>query len=145
MQSIEALRAGRYAGELRAHGITFVTSPRHADIVLVTGALSALAREPLLRVLAAVPEPYALVAVGNCAIDGCVFSGGEAVTDRPADVLGAHVEIAGCPPSPAQILAAITRAQAILATSDDDTAGGEEDEDEDGADRASLEELEGES
>lgn len=115
-QSVEALRATRYAGDLRSHGLTFVGSPRQADIVLVTGAGSEATRAPLRRMLAAVPLPRAIVAVGNCAIDGCVFAGGEMLAPAPAELIGAHLQIAGCPPTPTQVLAAVVRAQRLLAT-----------------------------
>lgn len=116
-QSIEALRATRYTASLRAHGMAFVSSPRQAAIVLVAGAVSEAARAPLRRVLDAVPRPRAIVAVGNCAIDGCVFAGSEVLAPAPADLIGAHVQIAGCPPSPAQVLATVVRAQRLLASS----------------------------
>jgi membrane-bound hydrogenase subunit mbhJ len=114
-QQIYALQAPRYAQELRAHGIQWARSPRHADVVLVTGALSQAAREPLRRVLAGVPQPRALVAVGNCAINGCVFHGSAEVISDGAEELDVNVEIAGCPPSPQAILEAIAEASQLLA------------------------------
>jgi Ni,Fe-hydrogenase III small subunit len=115
-QQIYALLAPRYAAELRAHGVSLARSPRHADVVLVTGALSQAAREAVSRVLEAVPQPRALVAVGNCAINGCVFRGSPHLVDGAAEVLDVNVEIAGCPPSPRAILDAIAEAAQLLAS-----------------------------
>lgn len=113
-QTIQALQAPRYAALLHAHGIRFARSPRHADVVLLTGGLSERARGPLGRMLAAVPEPRALVAVGDCAISGCVFRGSPTLTANPAEALDVNVEIAGCPPAPAAILEAIVAASDLL-------------------------------
>jgi Ni,Fe-hydrogenase III small subunit len=129
LQSIHALLAPRYAGELRARGVSFARSPRHADIVLIAGPLSQKAEAPVRRLLDAVPQPRALVAVGNCAIDGCVFAQSPHLVANPAEALDVHVEVGGCPPSPAAILEAITEAQRLLA--DVDGAAEEELEEED--------------
>jgi Ni,Fe-hydrogenase III small subunit len=133
-QQIFGLLAPRYAAELQAQGISLARSPRHADVVLVTGALSEDAREPVRRVLETVPQPRALVAVGNCAIDGCVFRGSPRLVDDAAEALDVNVEIAGCPPPPRAILDAIGEAAQLLASdaewSDDEegTAGSATDE-----------------
>lgn len=133
LQSIYALLAPTYAGELRRQGISFARSPRHADIVLLAGPLSLVARGPVERMLAGVPEPRALVAVGDCAIDGCVFAGSAAITDHPADVLDVHVEVGGCPPTPSAILAAIVEAKRLLAGEDEEAVEADvEDENVDG-------------
>lgn len=114
-QSIWALRAPRYGALLRGQGVRFARSPRHADIVLVTGPLSQQASAPLRQLLADVPHPWALVAVGDCAIDGCVFRGSAALVAAPATALDVNVEIAGCPPAPTAILDAIVAAKELLA------------------------------
>lgn len=132
LQSIYALQAPRYAADLRAAGVSFARSPRHADIVLISGPLSQRAREPFARMLAAVPQPRALVAVGNCAIDGCVFAASPYITPHPAEELDAHVEVGGCPPAPSAILAAIIEAKRLLAGQD---SAGDEDDDEDEGER----------
>lgn len=125
-QSIVGILAAQNAESLRAQGIQFARSPRHANVVLLTGALTTQARDAVNRLLATIPEPRALVAVGNCAIDGCVFAGSDALAPSLAERLDVNVEIAGCPPSPQAILAAIGEAQRLLAGADDDapeTAG----------------------
>lgn len=119
-QSIAGLLAPHYAESLRAQGVTFVRSPRHADVVLLTGALTIQARKAIDRVLATIPEPCALIAVGDCAIDGCVFAGSDALAESLAEQLDVNVEIAGCPPSPSAILAAIVEAKRLLAGAEND-------------------------
>lgn len=124
-QSMRALRSSRYAAQLGAQGITFTDSPRHADVVLVTGALVQREREAALAYVEGVPQPHVLVAVGNCAINGCVFAGSPALATSAAEALNVHVEIGGCPPEPDAILAAITQAAQLLA---DANASGTNDE-----------------
>jgi len=120
-QSIAGLLANQYAGTLQAQGIQFARSPRHADVVLLTGALTMQARDAVNRLLATIPEPRALVAVGDCAIDGCVFAGSDALVESLAERLDVNVEIAGCPPTPQAILAAIIEAHRLLAGVGNDT------------------------
>lgn len=128
-QSLYALRASRYAAELSAQGITFARSPRHADILLLCGPMTTAARAAVRRVVEAVPEPRALIAVGDCAITGCVFSGSPYLGVPLADDLDANVEIAGCPPSPSSILAAIAEAAQLLTDASAADAGGADDAD----------------
>ncbi|MGZ3636856.1 MAG: NADH-quinone oxidoreductase subunit B family protein [Ktedonobacterales bacterium] len=129
-QSITALLAGRYAPKLSAQGINFARSPRHADILLITGPLTAAARAEARAFVEAAPQPRALVAVGNCAIDGCVFRGSPHLVASTAEELDVNVEIAGCPPAPAAILAAIAEASELIATAAAvDTTATEKDED----------------
>lgn len=131
-QSIMALLAGRYAPKLSTQGISFARSPRHADILLITGPLTNAARAEARDFVEATPQPRALVAVGNCAIDGCVFRGSPHLVASTAEELDVNVEIAGCPPAPAAILAAIAEASELIASAaagDDTTATTEKDED----------------
>ena len=116
-QSLYALLAPRYAAELAAQGITFARSPRHADILLLCGPMTTASRAAVRRVVETLPEPRVLIAVGDCAITGCVFSGSPYLSTPLADDLDANVEIAGCPPSPSSILAAIAEAAQLLADS----------------------------
>jgi Ni,Fe-hydrogenase III small subunit len=139
-QSLYALHAPRYAAELAAQGITFARSPRHADILLLCGPMTTAARAAVHRVVETLPEPRAVIAVGDCAITGCVFSGSPYLGIPPADDLDANVEIAGCPPSPSSILAAIAEAAQLLADSSatsaagtHDTTDGEDDDEEEPA------------
>ena len=118
VQQMYALLAPRYAAELRARGIGIALSPHHADVVLLAGPLTNLARAPIARLLESVPQPRALVAVGDCAINGCVFRGSPVLVESAAEELDVNVELPGCPPPPEAILDAITQAAAILAAED---------------------------
>jgi formate hydrogenlyase subunit 7 len=88
-------------------GARLVASPRHADGLLVTGVVTHNMRQPLLNTFHAVPEPRVVVAVGDCARTGGVFNGGYGVVGPVADVIPVDVAVPGCPPSPAQIVAAL--------------------------------------
>ncbi len=116
-QSIAALEAPRHARNLRAHGITLARSPRHSNVLLLCGALTEQARLALAPLIEGTPRPRALVAVGDCALNGCVFAGSPALTVPIAQAFEVNVEIGGCPPAPEAILAAIVEAQRLLAGS----------------------------
>lgn len=94
--------------DLERFGLRFVASPRHADVLLVTGPLSHNLREALLLTWQATADPKWVVAVGDCAIDGGMFKGSYAVDGNRAGGISAGVpvdlQIPGCPPSPAAIL-----------------------------------------
>jgi membrane-bound hydrogenase subunit mbhJ len=111
-QQIQAMLAPRY--KLARWGISFATSPRHADIVLLTGALTARSLEPIQQVLSLVPDPHALIAVGDCAINGGIFAESDQVVANAADVLGVNIEITGSPPAPSEIIQAIVKAAELL-------------------------------
>jgi Ni,Fe-hydrogenase III small subunit len=106
---------------LEGAGIKFVASPRHADMLLVTGPLSVNMEEALLRTYDAMPTPRLVVALGDCAHCGGVFSGGAAAPNYAirggiAQVLRVDHTIRGCPPTPAAILAGILQALSARAT-----------------------------
>jgi Ni,Fe-hydrogenase III small subunit len=85
-------------------GIDFVASPRHADLLLVTGIMTRNLEEAALRTYEAMPEPRLVVAVGACAISGGVFAGSYAGRDGVGEVLPVDVYVAGCPPRPEAII-----------------------------------------
>jgi Ni,Fe-hydrogenase III small subunit len=91
-------------------GIKFVASPRHADLLLVTGPVSVHMEAALLRTYEAMPAPKRVVAVGECACNGGVFGESYASRGRIANVLPVDVEIPGCPPPPLEMLRGILRA-----------------------------------
>jgi len=90
--------------DLERFGLRFVASPRHADVLLVTGPVTKNMREALLRTYNATPDPKWVVAVGGCAADGGIFKGSYAVVGGVADVVPVDLHIPGCPPSPTALL-----------------------------------------
>jgi Ni,Fe-hydrogenase III small subunit len=90
--------------DLERFGLRFVASPRHADVLLVTGPVTRNMQEALERTYHATPDPKWVVAVGDCAFDGGCFAGSYAVAGGVAAVLPVDLHIRGCPPRPVQIL-----------------------------------------
>ncbi|MEW6108749.1 MAG: NADH-quinone oxidoreductase subunit B family protein [Nitrospirota bacterium] len=90
--------------DIQRFGIDFVASPRHADVLLVTGPVSRQMELALKKTYLATPEPRLVVACGDCATDGGVYKGSYAVTDGVANVIPVDCCIPGCPPSPVQII-----------------------------------------
>jgi Ni,Fe-hydrogenase III small subunit len=90
--------------DLERFGLRFVASPRHADVLLVTGPVTANMREALERTHAATPDPKWVVAVGDCAFDGGVFADSYACVGGVAKIVPVDLHIRGCPPSPVQLL-----------------------------------------
>ncbi len=88
-------------------GVRLAASPRHADALLVTGVVTHNMADPLVRTLAAVPEPRRVIAVGDCARGCGLLAGAYGVAGAVGDVVPVDLEIPGCPPSPDQILAAL--------------------------------------
>ena len=95
---------------LEGLGVHFVASPRHADLLLVTGPVSRHMEQALLRVWEAMPEPRLVVAVGDCARDGGVFGCGYACRGGVQGLLPVDIYVAGCPPTPHDLLAAMLQA-----------------------------------
>lgn len=93
--------------DLERFGIKFVASPRHADVLLVTGAVTHNMAEALKRTWEAAPAPKWVVALGDCARDGGCFAGSYAVQGGVAAVLPVDLHIPGCPPAPRDILAGL--------------------------------------
>lgn len=93
--------------DLERFGLRFVASPRHADVLLVTGPVTKNMREALERTYAATPDPKWVVAAGTCALDGGLFAGSYAVEGGVAKVIPVDLHIRGCPPSPLQLLAGL--------------------------------------
>lgn len=95
------------AHDLERFGLRFVASPRHADVLLVTGPVTRNMREALERTRNATPEPCFIIAVGDCAVDGGVFKGSYAVEGGVEAVFRPDLRVAGCPPTPTQIIRAL--------------------------------------
>jgi Ni,Fe-hydrogenase III small subunit len=90
--------------DLERFGLRFVASPRHADVLMVTGPVTKNMREALLRTYDATPDPKWVVAVGACAADGGLFRGSYACVGGVSDVVPVDLHIRGCPPSPTELL-----------------------------------------
>jgi Ni,Fe-hydrogenase III small subunit len=91
-------------------GIKFVASPRHADLLLVTGPVSRHMEVALKRTYDATPEPKLVVAVGDCACNGGIFGESYASCGKVSNVIPVDVVVGGCPPAPAAILQGILTA-----------------------------------
>jgi Ni,Fe-hydrogenase III small subunit len=99
---IHALQNAFY--DLERFGLHFVASPRHADVLLVTGPVTKNMREALERTYNATPSPKWVVAVGDCAFDGGLFSQSYAVVGGVGAVIPVDLHIKGCPPAPMDLL-----------------------------------------
>jgi len=90
--------------DLERFGLRFVASPRHADVLLITGPVTKNMREALERTYHATPSPKWVVAVGACALDGGLFAGSYACVGGVSRVVPVDLYIAGCPPTPLALL-----------------------------------------
>jgi Ni,Fe-hydrogenase III small subunit len=90
--------------DLERFGLHFVASPRHADVLLVTGPVTKNMRQALERTYNATPDPKWVVAVGACAADGGIFAGSYAIAGGVKDVVPVDLHIRGCPPTPQDLL-----------------------------------------
>src|ERR1700732_1707633 len=90
--------------DLERFGLRFVASPRHADVLMVTGPVTKNMREALQRTYDATPDPKWVVAVGDCALDGGIFAASYAVAGGVNAVVPVDLHIRGCPPTPLQLL-----------------------------------------
>jgi Ni,Fe-hydrogenase III small subunit len=104
---IELRALWRAVYDLERFGIGFVASPRHADVLLVTGPVTRNLLDAMEQAYSAMPDPKFVVAVGDCAVDGGVFKGSYAVTGGVGTTLPVDLLISGCPPTPDRILAGL--------------------------------------
>src|SRR3569833_2123547 len=95
---------------LEGLGVRFVASPRHADLLLVTGPVSKHMEVALRRTYDATPDPKLVVAIGDCGCTGGIFGCTYASRGRVSNVIPVDVAIPGCPPSPTRILQGILAA-----------------------------------
>ena len=107
---LEIQAVGNPYYNLEGLGMRFVASPRHADLLLVTGPVSRNMEQALRRTWEAVPEPKLVVAIGDCACDGGIFGESYASRGRVANVIPVDVTVPGCPPPPLEILRGILAA-----------------------------------
>jgi Ni,Fe-hydrogenase III small subunit len=99
---IHALNNAFY--DLERFGLRFVASPRHADVLMVTGPVTKNMREALVRTYNATPNPKWVVAIGDCAFNGGIFADSYACVGGVSQVVPVDLHIGGCPPSPMQLL-----------------------------------------
>jgi Ni,Fe-hydrogenase III small subunit len=102
---IHALNNAFY--DLERFGLRFVASPRHADVLMVTGPVTKNMQEALLRTYAATPDPKWVVAVGECGFNAGLFAGSYACVGGVSSVIPVDVHIRGCPPTPDALLAGL--------------------------------------
>jgi Ni,Fe-hydrogenase III small subunit len=111
---IHALNNSFY--DIERFGIRFVASPRHADVLLVTGPVTKNMREALQRTYDATPGPKWVVAVGDCAADGGMFAGSYACVGGVSAVVPVDLHIGGCPPKPIDLLKGLLALLQTVAT-----------------------------
>jgi len=90
--------------DLTQYGLTFTPSPRHADVLLITGVAGRNMVDAVRQLRAAMPDPVLVVALGDCAVDGGVFKGSPAVLGGAEEILPVDLLIPGCAPEPARII-----------------------------------------
>lgn len=105
----ELVALGNAYYDVERFGIHFVASPRHADMLIVTGPVSRNMADALLKTYEAMPDPKIVVALGDDAIDGGIFKGSYAALDGADKVVPVHYQIPGDPPSPTTILLALLK------------------------------------
>jgi len=115
----ELVALGNSYYDVERFGVRFVASPRHADMLMVTGPVTRNMREALVRTYKAMPAPKIVVAVGDDAIDGGIFKGSYAVLDGVHNVIPVDYQIPGDPPSLKRIIGSLL---AILSDLDGSTA-----------------------
>jgi Ni,Fe-hydrogenase III small subunit len=114
---IHALNNAYY--DVERFGIRFVASPRHADVLLITGPVTRNMRDAVEQTYRAMPAPKWVVALGDCARDGGCFAGSYAVVGGVSEIIPVDLHIQGCPPTPTVILRGLL---ALLEQANSDTA-----------------------
>ena len=107
---LEIHAASNPVHNLEQLGIRFAASPRHADLLLVTGPVSRNMETALRRTYDAVPDPKLVVALGDCGCTGGIFGEGYASCGKVSNVIPVDVAVPGCPPAPEAILQGILTA-----------------------------------
>jgi Ni,Fe-hydrogenase III small subunit len=107
--------------DIERFGLRFVASPRHADVLLVTGPLTKNMRQALERTYNATPDPKWVVAVGDCAVDGGLFAGSYACVGGVSAVVPVDLHIKGCPPRPVDLIKGLL---ALVEAGGDNKEGG---------------------
>lgn len=105
---IEVIAALSPRYDVERFGVLMKGSPRHADVLLVTGAVTRQVRDRLLRIYRQIPEPKYVVAVGTCAVSGGVYDRCYNVYKGVDEVLPVHAYVSGCPVKPEAVIEAIS-------------------------------------
>ncbi len=114
----ELVALGNVVFDMARFGIQFVASPRHADGLVITGAVSRNMTAALYRTYEAIPEPRLVIAVGACAINGGPFRGSPEVTNGTPSDLAVDLWVPGCPPHPLTVLDGLLRLLGRLSDKD---------------------------
>jgi Ni,Fe-hydrogenase III small subunit len=96
--------------DLDRFGLSIVASPRHADVLLITGSVTTRMVQPLRAAYAAMPEPRLVAALGDCAVGAGVIGDPAQLAGSVDDILPVDIRIPGCPPSPTAIAEALVSA-----------------------------------
>ena len=107
--ALEVMSAFGPVYDVERYGIRLVASARHADVLLIVGAVTRNILEPLLRTIEATPAPRFIIAVGDCAITGGAVADGYGVAGPVSSLVDVDLEVPGGPPEPAQIVEALRR------------------------------------
>ena len=100
--------------DLHRYGIAFVASPRHADMIMVTGVVSRNLEQALRMTYDAMPEPRLVMACGACAAGGETYGSTYAIVGKVADVVPVDIAVPGCPPRPSAMIVALCAAADLL-------------------------------
>ncbi|MFQ5712853.1 MAG: NADH-quinone oxidoreductase subunit B family protein [Candidatus Scalinduaceae bacterium] len=100
--------------DIQRFGIDFVASPRHADVLLVTGPVSRQMELALKKTYLTMPEPKLVIACGDCAINGGVYKGSYATREGASSVIPVNSRVSGCPPTPATIIKGLLKLMKII-------------------------------
>lgn len=100
--------------DIERFGAKLVPSPRHADVLVVTGAVNSLTKDSLRMIYDQIPEPKVVIALGTCACSGGVFDGCYNVAGGVDRVIPVDVYVPGCPPKPDAIVEALARIRGVL-------------------------------
>ena len=93
--------------DVERYGVRLVASPRHADVLLVSGPVTRNMVDPLRKAYEAIPAPKRVVAIGDCALNCGVFAGGYGIEGAVGDIIPVDLYVPGCPPTPDELVAAL--------------------------------------
>ncbi|HDH07167.1 MAG TPA: NADH-quinone oxidoreductase subunit B [Thermoproteales archaeon] len=111
---IEFVAATTSRYDIERFGAKLVPSPRHADVLVVTGAVNRLTKDPLKLIYDQIPEPKIVIALGTCACSGGIFGGCYNVAEGVDKVIPVDIYIPGCPPKPDAIIEALAKISGLL-------------------------------